>query len=75
DLDLSPYVNRRFGISRRHALLRPSGSKVFLLDLNSTTGTRVNGSSVYPSRAMALQDGDIITLGSLTMTLSVQKAG
>lgn len=50
--------------SRRHAQIRQDGDVVFLLDLGSTNGTRVNGA---PVRQHRLQDGDVITIGTTTL--------
>jgi hypothetical protein len=48
-------------VSRRHAELRQEGATYWLVDLDSTNGTELNGKRV--SRAK-LADGDRITLGS-----------
>ncbi|HVB05732.1 MAG TPA: DUF3662 and FHA domain-containing protein [Acidimicrobiales bacterium] len=47
--------------SRRHAQVRLDGEVVYLLDLGSTNGTKVNGS---PVRQHRLQDGDVIMIGT-----------
>ena len=51
-------------VSRVHAEVRPAGTGWLLADMNSTNGTRVNGS---PVRERALADGDEITVGSSTL--------
>ena len=48
-------------VSRMHAEVRPSGIGWMIADMNSTNGTRVNGS---PIRERPLADGDEITVGS-----------
>jgi hypothetical protein len=48
-------------VSRRHSEVRTEGSEYWILDLDSTNGTVVNGRSVERAR---LSDGDRITLGS-----------
>jgi hypothetical protein len=48
-------------VSRRHAELRRSGDGVFLTDLGSTNGTRVNGA---PIREQILASGDEVSVGS-----------
>jgi hypothetical protein len=48
-------------VSRRHAELRQEGATYWLVDLDSTNGTELNGTRV--SRAK-LSDGDRITVGS-----------
>jgi hypothetical protein len=51
-------------VSRQHAEVRPAPSGWKIADLNSTNGTRVNGS---PVRERDLADGDEITVGSSTL--------
>jgi hypothetical protein len=48
-------------VSRRHAELRRSNDGVFLTDLGSTNGTRVNGAQV---REQILVSGDEVSVGS-----------
>lgn len=52
-------------ISRRHALLRPSGDGVEVEDAGSTNGTYVNGNKI--SGATKLNPGDTVKLGQTTM--------
>ncbi len=54
-------------LSRRHALVQYVADQGFyLLDLNSTNGSYVNGEPVR--RPMLLKDGDRVRLGSLSFT-------
>jgi hypothetical protein len=48
-------------ISRRHAEVRPFGTGFLVVDLGSTNGTRVNGTTVSEHQ---LVDGDVITVGA-----------
>ena len=48
-------------VSRRHAELRQEGATYWIVDLDSTNGTILNGKAVEKER---LEDGDTITLGS-----------
>jgi hypothetical protein len=48
-------------VSRRHAELRRKGDGVFVTDLGSTNGTRVNGT---PVREQLLTSGDEVSVGS-----------
>ena len=48
-------------VSRRHAEVRREDADYWLVDLNSTNGTELNGGSVQRAR---LSDGDRITLGA-----------
>lgn len=56
--------------SRRHAQVRADGETVYLLDLGSTNGTKVNGTATRHHR---LRDGDRITIG--TTTIRFEAAG
>jgi pSer/pThr/pTyr-binding forkhead associated (FHA) protein len=53
------------GISRQHARLDYDGNRMVLTDLGSTNGTTVNGNRIT---AAALQHGDVIQLGTTTLT-------
>lgn len=51
-------------VSRRHAELRRDAGAVYIVDLGSTNGTRVNGA---PVRQHRLADGDLVTVGITTL--------
>ncbi|MBV9282822.1 MAG: FHA domain-containing protein, partial [Chloroflexi bacterium] len=53
-------------VSRRHAAVRAHDGVVYVRDLNSLNGTRVNGVLVIGDRP--LRDGDVITLGKASFT-------
>jgi hypothetical protein len=71
DLDFAPFGAVRYGVSRRHALIRPGDQMLYLIDQNSTNGTWVNGQRLLPGRDFPLTDGDVIELGALRMTLRI----
>ena len=54
-------------VSRRHAELRREGSSWWLVDLDSTNGTELNGKRVQRAK---LADGDRITLGGAELVFS-----
>ncbi len=64
-LNLTPYGADDAGVSRRHARLMREGQAVYLTDLNSTNGTRLNGEPLPASVEKRLRDGDEIMLGRL----------
>ena len=66
-LNLTPYGADDRGVSRRHARLLRDGDEVYLMDLNSTNGTQLNGEPLPASVEKKLRDGDEITLGHLRM--------
>ena len=47
-------------VSRRHAEFRRDGDSVFIIDLHSTNGTKVNGMTIRQHR---LADGDVVIIG------------
>lgn len=71
DLDLEPYGAHRKGVSRRHALLRPTANRLYMIDLDSTNGTRHNALTLGAGQAREICDGDIITLGSLSLGVRI----
>ncbi|MPZ25344.1 MAG: DUF2662 domain-containing protein [Micromonosporaceae bacterium] len=56
------------GISRRHARIDYDGNQVVLTDLGSTNGSMVNGQRVS---AVALNPGDMVQIGTTTLTFRV----
>jgi len=59
-----------FGVSRHHAIIRPAGKGVYILqDLESTNGTLVNGSPVKGTRV--LQDGEKIFVGDTVLRFAL----
>ena len=63
DLDLAPFDGQRSGVSRRHALITYENGTLFIADLNSTNGTRINGFQLEPGRSYRLRDGDELEFG------------
>jgi hypothetical protein len=51
-------------VSRRHAQLRRQGDAVYVIDLGSTNGTKVNGVAVRQHRLAA---GDVVTVGMTSL--------
>lgn len=71
DLDLTPYGAQNAGVSRRHIAIRQDLQKqaLFVEDLNSTNGTRLNGFWLEAGHRYRLRDGDRLELGDLVITL------
>jgi signal transduction histidine kinase len=70
-VDLSPFDARRLGVSRRHARLWTTGTGLFLIDLNSTNGTILNGHRLNPGTPFHLGNGDALSLGNLDLIVRV----
>jgi DNA-binding winged helix-turn-helix (wHTH) protein len=60
------------GVSRRHALLTISEGSATIVDLGSKNGTFIGDQRVDGPRSLG--DGDIITVGSVKLTLSLLRA-
>lgn len=69
DLDLAAYNAGSLGVSRRHALLRPSRLSLFLIDLGSSNGTYCNGVRMSVGQAQRLREREIISFGKLHFML------
>jgi len=71
DLDLTPYGGQETGVSRRHVAITRDDEKrqLFVEDLHSTNGTRLNGFWLDAGRRYRLRDGDRLELGDLLITL------
>jgi hypothetical protein len=71
DVNMSDWQGRRSGVSRRHILLRPNGKRLFVMDLQSASGTDINGLPLGVGWAYALRDGDLISLGHLHLRVRI----
>ena len=58
------------GISRRHCRFFLSGGQLYVEDLGSSNGTRVNGARIY--EPVLLQNYDTVTLGNVPYTVSLE---
>lgn len=73
DLDLNEYGGAEAGLSRQHALLRPTKDHLYLLDMESTNGTFCNGKKLEVGEIQELNDRDIVSFGTLHFTLHLVK--
>ena len=58
-------------LSRRHARLFGEADSIYIEDLGTTNGTRVNGNVLDPRKARAVAEGDTIELGAVRMEFTV----
>jgi hypothetical protein len=61
DIDLTRFAPESLGVSRQHALLRPTETDLYLVDLDSTNGTFHNGVRVSADTSVRLSDGDTVS--------------
>lgn len=73
DVDLSPYEAYAQGVSRLHAALKLNNQRVFITDLGSSNGTRVNGQKIQPNVDYPLNHGDVISLGKFKIQVLIRK--
>jgi signal transduction histidine kinase len=70
---LSPFEADLLGVSREHAMLRPTEDKLYIIDLGSTNGTWLNGRSIGVNTPYSLTNGDLLTLGRLELRVRIDK--
>ncbi len=63
EIDLNKYGAGELGVSRRHAQIHVQDSDLFIRDLGSTNGTRLNGALIPTNQLVRLRDGDELELG------------
>ena len=71
DPDLELFLDSP-SVSRRHALIRISAAQATVEDLGSKNGTFVRGRRI--ERPTRLEDGDVVTVGSIEVTIRAIRA-
>lgn len=64
-LDLTPFGAYHYGVSRRHATMSLNEGYLYLEDMGSTNGTRINGFQLTAHQKYRLRDGDEVEFGRL----------
>lgn len=72
-INLSAYHAEDAGVSRRHARLLRDNRAIYLSDLNSTNGTKLNGETLVAGLEKRVRDGDEIMLGKLKLFVYFQR--
>lgn len=57
-------------LSKRHARFSGGNGSVFVEDLNSSNGTRINGSACPPFQPMQIRPGDMVNVGDIELRVS-----
>jgi pSer/pThr/pTyr-binding forkhead associated (FHA) protein len=65
DVDLTAYDAFTQGVSRMHSNLRIDNGEVYLTDLGSSNGTKINGQKIVPHVDYVVHHGDLIVLGKM----------
>lgn len=72
-VDLGGIIEQEGGVSREHVCIQKIDNQVFVCDLNSTNGTHLNGSELFPMRNYILKNGDILKLGKVSVEIRLKK--
>ncbi len=70
-IDLEPFGGHDAGVSRRHAVLFAAEGNLYIRDLDSTNGTRINGYDLEPNQTYRLREGDRLEFGHLNVKFHV----
>lgn len=70
-VSLEDWDARDRGVSRSHAAIRTGPTRLLILDLGSTNGTFLNSVPVGRGWAHTLNDGDLLTLGALSLWVHI----
>jgi pSer/pThr/pTyr-binding forkhead associated (FHA) protein len=73
DVDLSPYEAFSLGVSRMHISLRIMNGDVYVMDMGSSNGTKINGQKIVPHVEYSVSHGDLVTLGRLKVQVLLIK--
>ena len=74
DVDLSVHEAYSQGVSRLHASLKVSNQRVYITDLGSSNGTRVNGQKIMAHVDYPLNHGDVVALGKFKIQVLIRKS-
>jgi len=69
DVDLSPFDAFSQGVSRMHSALRIVNGDVYLMDLGSSNGTKINSQKIVPHVEYSINHGDLVVLGKLKIQI------
>ncbi len=61
-------------VSRRHLLIHHDQSELLVIDLGSTSGTRINEEKIEAKRWYPVSDGDVLRLGKTVFNVSIQSS-
>lgn len=67
DANLNPYGGYENGVSRQHVVIKVMKGRVFVVDLNSSNRTFIDGEELLPGNEYELQPDSVLRLGKLRM--------
>jgi len=71
EVDLTPYHAQRRGVSRQHVKILRRDDQIYIQDLRSTNGTRMNGQTLEPGRAYELHGNENLVLGQFPIQIHI----
>lgn len=66
-VDLTAHNGQGLGVSRQHAVILVKDNRIYIKDLGSVNGTRLNGSLLAPKNEYRLRHGDELTIGQVKL--------
>lgn len=72
DVDLTPFRAYENGVSRLHLSMKITPQEIYVMDLGSVNGTRLNNQKMTPNQPYMLRHGDVITMGKLRAQLIIR---
>jgi HD-GYP domain-containing protein (c-di-GMP phosphodiesterase class II) len=69
--DENPIAVYETSVSRVHCQILRSGGKYFLVDINATNGTFLNGEKLRPNQPYEIEPGSVIHLGNAELFFSI----
>ncbi len=69
EINLTPYGAADLGVSRRHMTILLQDNILYVQDMNSRNGSKLNDESLKPGDQYPLNDGDVLMLGGLQVTV------
>ena len=68
-VDLNEMNAAVLGVSHYHAMMLAFDNHIYIKDLDSLNGMRLNGKQMQPSREYLIGNGDILALGNLELRI------
>lgn len=65
DVDLGTYEAEELGVSRQHLKIEVGEDRIWVSDLDTVNGSRLNGEVMAPRRTYPLSSNDVLKLGRL----------
>ena len=73
DVDLAPFDGYSQGVSRLHATVKLREGQIYVEDLGSSNGTRINNTKIPSLVDYMIQHGDVISLGRFKLQALIKQ--